>query len=348
MAIQILPQEYDLGSSLGTGLSQTLQGLANTKMQQLQQRNLLNSLVQGGINPQHAQILSQLSPQERTAYFQRLGPSDTGEQQGQPDILGSLEQELSQPQVQQPRLPALSGQEALMRAVQDYQQRQVPQSQTQQAQPVDSRTQAARRAPSFGEVLSRPSPSEERQERRHQQTLSQADRHFIHKNIQPFIDKILDEDRAKVQEDAILKRIINVREKGTVRSALLTNVMRQAGIDFQALKNGDTLEIEKLGKFFLRGGPAMFGGKVSNFEAQNLLSQVPNELQTDEGAIRLANQMLNLNKAVHEENRIIKDIVRENGGHPPLDLKMKVAERMEPINERLARDFIPPRAAQKD
>jgi len=165
---------------------------------------------------------------------------------------------------------------------------------------------------------------------------------YAHKTNKEFVHNILDREKAKNEEDAILKRIIKISEKedSNVRNPVLSGIMRDIGIDYQGLKNGDTLELDKLARWFLRGGTKLFGGRVSNAEMYAILDQVPNALQTKEGRIRLAKQMILANKDYHDEARMLKQIIRENGGKYPLDLEIKLSERMEELNAQNAYNFI--------
>jgi len=165
---------------------------------------------------------------------------------------------------------------------------------------------------------------------------------YAHKANAKFVHETLGLQKAKHEEDNILKRIIKVSEKegSDVRNPVLTGIMRDIGIDYQGLKSGDTLEIDKLGRWFLRGGSKMFGGRVSNAEMYAILDQVPTALQTKEGRVRLAKQMLLANKDYHDEVKVMKSVIKENKGKYPLDLELQVDERMEPIRERNAHNFI--------
>ncbi len=337
-----------LGRHVGGGLSEGLNALAQSKLQALLQAQqapaLLGSLKKAGYPDEIAELLSNLSPQERTAFFQRINPADFAPQGQQPGIGNSLMKLAEDPQEQlqgQPQQalnnqsPFMTGEQSLLQALQQNKQPQQQQSQ----EPIrpnnpNQASQQQKKTPTAAEIFSRPSPHERAEDRR-----------AAWKQHGKFIENIYKQDQAKTQEDNILKRVINIREGGKARNALLTQAMKVAGIDFQALKKGDDLELEKLGKWFLRGGVALFGGRVSNQEMMNILSQVPNELQTDEGALRIANQMLNANQALHAEADMVTKILKENGGTPPLDLSVQLYERLKPLNEELGQAFIEGRQA---
>ena len=58
MAIQVLPRRETLGSSLATGLSQGLQGLAQGQLQRMQAQRLQQGLMGQGYSPEEAYSLS--------------------------------------------------------------------------------------------------------------------------------------------------------------------------------------------------------------------------------------------------------------------------------------------------
>ena len=301
MAIQILPQNYDLGSSLGTGLSQSLQGLAQTKMQQLQQRNLHNALVQGGINPQHATILSQLTPQERTSFFQRLGGQDfsnAGQEEPLNDTLQQLgmqqeeyqaqqpQQQQQQPQQQQ-QLPALTGKDALMRAIQEASNRQQPQQEPQQQQKLQSRptgvpqqgTVRTQKAPSFAEIAARPTPEQQlkiaalNQAREfHKEKLSAKEQENVDKETKPVYDEVAKGYKAAKENNIRLGRMEELVKKGDLSapafSAVLDTLSRGVekiglSLDLRAMQTADSQEFAKLSADFIKSAKDFFGGRVT-------------------------------------------------------------------------------------
>lgn len=163
---------------------------------------------------------------------------------------------------------------------------------------------------------------------------------FAINRTQKYVDSIYDQEKAKNEEDNVLKRIIHVSEKDDARNPVLSAVMKQIGVDYQGLQNADTLELGKLERWFLRGGVKMFGGRVTNAEMGVLLSSVPSMLQTKEGRIRLANQMLLANKDFHDEYKALDEILEEHGDVRPANIRTLVERRMGPLREKNAEQFI--------
>lgn len=170
--------------------------------------------------------------------------------------------------------------------------------------------------------------------------LQQREEAPLAKSNVKFVNDIYEKEAAKHDEDNVLKRVIHVSEQDNVRNPILSGVMRQIGIDYEGLKNNDTLEVNKLSNWFLRGGVKMFGGKVSNAEMYALLQSVPNALQTKEGRIRLAKQMLLANQDYHDEKKITARILKDNNDKIPLGIRFEVDREMEAKREKNAEKFI--------
>lgn len=367
-----------LGTGFNQGVQSTLDNLIKQKASSLERRNTQNAYEGLHIPKDIAASLVNLPPDIQKAYLQRLASGDfqqQGQQQAQQPTAEPSIQELvaefsrtpqkATPDTFQESLkqlskqgPALSGQQALQQAYQQYQkemaekqgQQQQPQ-QNQQAQVAPQQAVAPLGTPqtpdnqqkkpaTFTDILSRPSPGEQRLENRSQRDYEQRQQHHNDSRYGKQIQDIYARARAKHTEDAILKRTIATRESGKVRNAHLSQALKVIGIDYEALKNKETLEVQKLQNYFLRGGKEIFGGRITNFDAAKILESVPSLLQTDEGATWLANQMLNLNKQDHEEARITNEILKQNKGNTPDDFDQQLYERMEPFYEKWTDDFV--------
>jgi hypothetical protein len=347
-----------LGSGLGSGLGQGLNALAQSKLSSAMQRHQAMQSAKGlaalGIPFEQAHSIA-LLPQDLQSlvlknYLQ--GAESSGLDQALAGILGTGSEQVQQredqgiqqllqqvaPQQQQQRGPELTGKDALLNAIQDYQTRQNPQQQNPTQINSIPTSQGPQKVNSLVEAITKPrlKPEHKLKVAELQQKNQQANRKLNH----DYITKVYNAERATNQEDKVLKRVIAIREGGQARTAAMTQALKELGIDYQGLKNNDTLELEKLGSWFLQGASDLFGGRVSNQQMQVRLRQVPNDLQTDEGAKLLANQMLLNNESKHAEAKAIRDIIEENGGEPPWDLQIKAAKRVEKIEEDLAKRFI--------
>jgi hypothetical protein len=340
------------GQGFGQGLGTGLERLAQHKLNQVLQRHQQEQTARGlsaFIPEEQAQQIAMLPPELQSVIVKNYlqGAEDEGLTQALKGVLGTGAQEVQQEeqnglqelrqqqatqQAPQQRKLELTGKDALLNAIEEIQGKKQPKAEPGSTRPGQEKGNA------FKDTLLRPrlSPEHKLRVAELQSKNQQANRKLNH----DYITKVYNTDRAAQQEDKVLKRIIAIREGGKARPAAMTQALKELGRDYQALKNNDTLELEKLGTWFLQGAPDLFGGKVSNQQMQIRLRQVPNDLQTDEGSKLLANQMLLANESKHAEARAIREIIKENGGEPPWDLQIKAAERAQKIQEDLASKFI--------
>lgn len=342
----------ELGHAYGQGLATSIENILQNKVREMEGQKFTDAAGQAGFPKEAANFLQYLSPQERLAFFQRLQPGDFG-QQGQQQS-SPLAQLLQSPQISQQQAqplqkinPMISPQQQLLQDVAALQQGRQQQPQQQQIasqnaeQPVSTQqSPTGNPTRKLLDILSRPSPSQQAQERHHQEKLAKEDEKQQNKYILPKIEKQVALAREKREQDNILKRIIAGRESGNVRNALLSQALKVAGIDYEGLKNKETLEQTKLTNYFLKGASSMFGGRVSNFQAQTILGSVPNILQDDDGAKWLANQMINSNKEDQARARVMRDVLKDNPRIKPLEFDSEVERRMEPLEQQFADDFI--------
>jgi hypothetical protein len=154
------------------------------------------------------------------------------------------------------------------------------------------------------------------------------------------IKNVREKGRSAREVIPVLKRDIELSKRGKIRNPLTSSILNKLGLDFEALQNGDTLEMQKLQNYVLRGASKTFGGKVSNFEAMQLLKGFPNIFQSDEGRIQLAEQLLRTAELEDKENKAFLDIVKKNGNKVPFDLEQQLEEKMRPEYEKYTQEFV--------
>lgn len=177
-------------------------------------------------------------------------------------------------------------------------------------------------------------------ERHHESDKLLKDEKFAYDIHKDYIKATKGAEKSVLEENNILNRIIDISEHGEVRDPFLSETLSKLGLNFQSLQNADTLELNKLQSWFLRGGPALFGGKVSNFEAQQILNATPSLFHSKEGRVRLAKQMLIRNKEVAKEAEMMRKAIKKNNGNIPKDLDDRVNKLMEPYRKKFAKEFV--------
>lgn len=101
----------------------------------------------------------------------------------------------------------------------------------------------------------------------------------------------------------------------------------------------DEEAFEKLSAGFLRGMKDIFGARISNAEMTAYLASIPTLNQTDKGKLAVIEDMETFNKAAHIKYRAMRQIIKENGGKRPLDLREQVEVRVKPQLDRLSDIF---------
>lgn len=102
----------------------------------------------------------------------------------------------------------------------------------------------------------------------------------------------------------------------------------------------DTEEFEKLSNQFISGAKAVFGARITDQDLKAYMSQIPTLSNTDEGKLKIIQDMKIANKAVHLRAKTMKQIIREHGGERPADLPLLVDERIGDQLDELSREFI--------
>ena len=102
----------------------------------------------------------------------------------------------------------------------------------------------------------------------------------------------------------------------------------------------DTEEFEKLSNQFIRGAKAVFGSRITDSDLKAYMAQIPTLANTDAGKLAIIHDMKIANEAEEVRERYMKQIIKENKGLRPADLRIQVEERAKPELDRLAKLFI--------
>ena len=94
----------------------------------------------------------------------------------------------------------------------------------------------------------------------------------------------------------------------------------------------DTEEFEKLSNGFIRYAKGIFGSRITDADLKAFLSTVPTLANTEHGKKAIIKNMELFNKGVHEKYKVMREVIKENGGKRPLDLALQVQDQ---LDERL-------------
>lgn len=173
-----------------------------------------------------------------------------------------------------------------------------------------------------------------------------AEQHLINKETLPFYEEISTEANAARNNLKRLDRMEKLSKEGNLGipavNALLRSVSKGIfgfGIDLSSLMTADAQEFEKLSTDFIRDAKKIFGSRITDADLNAFLRTVPTLAQSKEGQVRIIHNMRQANKGAELKNKIMNDIIRENGGKRPANLQFLVEERAEPALNELAEEF---------
>lgn len=188
--------------------------------------------------------------------------------------------------------------------------------------------------------------SEQEKLKKQQTKEERTEQHLINKETQPFYDEISTEANAAKNNLKRLDRMEKLSKEGNLGipavNALLRSVSKGIfgfGIDLSGLMTADAQEYEKLSTDFIRDAKKIFGSRITDADLNAFLRTVPTLAQSREGQVRIIHNMRQANKAADLKNKIMNDIIRENGGKRPANLQFLVDERAEPELNKLAEEF---------
>lgn len=318
MAITQLNQAYNPGASLGTslggGLQNILQGLMHAKAQQLQQSQLKNLFPT--LSSQESAALASLPPQLQQIAFQDLLARPKEEAYAQ--ALGLL-----------PQLGSLQAAPAGLESLESLQQAETPQP-DQQMQP-----QIQKPAPR----LSAEHASELMKLRREEAKQAQKEKLEAFKFNKDEIKQITDSAKDARETIQSLDRLEELQNTGKLDSPGWVEFLNRSGLNIPALMNPESEEFQKIQQQFTRNIKQWYGARISNFELEQFLKAIPSLSQSPEGRKRVIAGMKRIARGQLEYNKALRDILKENKGAPPLDLTIQVDERVEKQLDKLADMF---------
>jgi hypothetical protein len=328
-----------LGSAFGSGIGSGLQQLTQQRLaEQMQQRqfdlaqrqqlgeriNYAQSLIGLGLNPEAALALSGLPEKERIAFFQRGGASALRQQTQQPSTLSELVRSLT-PEVQQ----------GITQGIQAIRPESASIAPTYRQQGGSS----------FLDIMARPSPAEEAQERRHQEKLAERrterEEKRFDKIIYPKLSKAEEKSEAAYNQNLILDEMGRLTRAGNEQKflALVIDYFKEKGIDGTALLNADTTEINKLSTYFLRNLKDTFGGRISNQEMERFMQGVPSLMMNPEGRLRVIEMMKIFNNAEIKRHEAMQEILEQKPNITPVQFDKALSQKMKPVHKELEQQF---------
>jgi hypothetical protein len=328
-----------------SGLESPLLGILSTGAQQRPQ--MISDQQPVSQKQDLATDLTKFSPISTEAQLQQNAETGPG------SAAGAIGQEPSAGDQIQPQAPQ-----------QVQPQESMPQAQFQQAQP--GLTFQPQAAPTVPEAQLPPGArAQQRQERLLQQLNNpnltanqrlrledqvqkaneklQKQQEAIDKKTAPVVNQINQDAEAAEQSEFRLSRmeelIAGGNLNGPVSSFILTvlsdgipipRTRTRIGLPVKQLLSPESQEFQKLSTDFLKNAKQIFGARVTEGEIKLFLKTVPTLMMSDEGKVRVINNMSRFNQVALEKKRISDSIIDEHGGFTPRNFERLVEKQLEP------------------
>lgn len=101
----------------------------------------------------------------------------------------------------------------------------------------------------------------------------------------------------------------------------------------------DTEEFEKLSANFISGAKAVFGNRVTNQDLIFFMQTVPTLMNTENGKRAIIRNIKLASEATRARYKAMKEIIKDNNGHRPIDIAIQVEEKVTPQLDKLAQQF---------
>jgi|GEM_PF-2768015 hypothetical protein len=304
LPLQILPQEENilsrLGTGLGAGIGAGLQNLAKIKLNELSQRQ---QAAQAG------------------KFWQDLGlPPSIGSlpapvQKGILDRLEGISLGGQQPQGMQALQQALPGQEA------------VQTSPVLGPNPVERRHRETLKAEE--------SKVEQRREEAQQKQMERA--YTATKDIRK---QIVDDKRTAEKDINSITHQEELEKSGNLISPGYYSALKKVGLDIPALLGSPESEAYiKSTQQFLGNARQVYGGRVTNFELEQFMKSIATLENTPKGRKIILEQMKNLAQAKIARYNAMEKILADNKGVPPFDLNEQIERVAGKKLDKLSKKF---------
>lgn len=332
--MQILPQDYDIGTALGQGLNL----LAQHKLTELLENKKRQKVAQGfktyypQLSEEQAMSFAAFPPEVQKIILERGLEFPQGkdsvipqaEQQVSPDQESSMNKFLEYVNQQSPSLPGLG----LLQQAQP-----VSESVKVTEQPGKPEKETIKEGFKLGLT---PKEKMEREKLNLQKEAAIEKRFGNVKDLRKEVFKDAQEARTSLRD---LNRLEELTKEGNLDTPGYLEFLKRSGLDYETLKNPDTQEFAKIQQGFLKSAKQYFGARVSNFEVEQFLKTIPNLMQSPEGRLRVIENLKYLDQARLERTQAYKEILKENKGIPPYDLYEQLDDRLEKKLDKLAERF---------
>lgn len=332
-----------------------------------EERSRLGKVFEGGnLTPEQGQIIANVEPKHRAPMMSlfanqnaqnKQGMTGSQPQQMMPQQINPVQPAAQQPMqtkmpsVQQPKAPMAApgqipaAQQEAMANPNAMQQQQAPQA--PQVPPVQQAAQQAARVANLPKQETKPQEDKKPVVKKADiKELSPAERKNLevrkenaYKITKKERDEVNKEGKAAKANLMSLGRLKTLASQDKLQDARIYTALKSVHLDYPILQNADTQEFQEITNNFLRNARAMFGARISNFEMGAFLRTLPTLMNTKEGKERIIRNLELYNKPSVLREEAMREIIKENGGVPPLDLTNAIEERVAPKLDEIGAQF---------
>jgi len=163
---------------------------------------------------------------------------------------------------------------------------------------------------------------------------------------QKFMDKQSDLNKDAIENDyrlSRMKELISNKDLNRPAFVNLLNTLKKGifgfGADFKYMLSKDSQEFDKLSKDMLKGAKNIFGSRLTDADIGIFMDMVPTLSLTRDGKNAVIRNIEIFNKGVYARQKAMDDIMAENKGYAPANMKSIVERRIKPELDRLAEEF---------
>jgi hypothetical protein len=119
----------------------------------------------------------------------------------------------------------------------------------------------------------------------------------------------------------------------------MNSLLSKAGIPLGVLNNPESEEFDKLSNQLTRTIQNYYGSRILQTEFHNFLRQIPTLQNSEEGRKRIIDNLRKAQIPKQLEYDAYKQVMQENGGKRPVDLKERITEKLIPSLDNWLKDM---------
>lgn len=363
-----------LGRQVGSGLSESLNSLAQSKLEDLLQGQRSARAVPGlealGIPADQARDIARLPDSIQALVVKNYlqGAENAGldrslallsgeEVQSQNELPREL---LQQAQPEQQKLSPFATPQDIFSSLVNPKSRTNLRSNAKQESkiPATSQPQAAPNTNNLKDILTRPRLSPEhrlkiaglqQQRQQHLEKLSAKQQEEVNKETKPSYDTIIKEAKAAKDNKKRLDQMERLIVRGGLNSpgfsTFVDAIKSIFKVDVSALETADTQEFRKLSNDFVKNAKDYFGSRLTDADLKVFLATIPNVSQSGEAKQRVVQNLRLFADIAEAKQKAAHDVIRENGGKRPRNFEEEVDLRIKPTEDALVKKFYENKAA---